>query len=207
MINLAKQTGSEMDFRDVSACAVAPPLNVEHAKSAGSEQDEERRDRIFRQRAEKLVTRQKFRRDTAVRVPVLVVAVKNEKYGIELRHVKHVFRSVECTAVPGAGRELVGVADLSGDICSVLDLSALLNIALRDPGAHGLVVQVMLNGIPVGVRVDEVREVRQMAFDALVTFDELGAAPATKYVRGISTDGVAVLNMEALTAHGVFLTT
>ena len=74
----------------------------------------DRLNEVFRQRAQRLARRGRQEATQANRVPIIVFRLGNERFGIELAHVKQVFPRVSITPLPGACGLLLGVANLDG---------------------------------------------------------------------------------------------
>ena len=81
---------------------------------------------VFRGCARDLERRGHHDTAKALRVPLVVFRVGKERFGIPLADLKQVFPHASITQIPGKSNLLLGVANLSGAIRSVIDLGALL---------------------------------------------------------------------------------
>ena len=152
---------------------------------------------VFRQRAEQLA--QRGRQDASRRagVPVLVLRIADERFGIELANVEQVFPRGELTPVPGAPLALVGVANLSGAPRSVFDLSRLLNMRPSTADA-AYIVLLNVQGKMMGLAVEAVEDVRRFETNKMMPLDEAAANSANGLTKGLTDDHVAVLDAISL---------
>jgi purine-binding chemotaxis protein CheW len=163
-------------------------------------QNGERRNKVFRERAERLARRGRQDAAQTARVPVVVIRVGSERYGIELSDVKQVFSRVPITHVPAMGGLLLGVANLNGTLRSVIDLGVLLRVTTKRSDA-GYVLLLRASGKMLGVWVEAFEDVCQIDLDALEAMDEVATNPVGGFMRGMTNDRIAVLNTELFLDH------
>jgi len=178
------------------------PVDGGQAVAGSNGADANRRARVFDERARKLAARRSDLRREARGQAVLVVALDGSRYGIELKHVRQVVRIAKCTPVPGGHDALLGIAELGGEVCSVVDLGRVLGLAEGGSAGALLLVLAQMGNACVGLRVDDVCETRQLAADE--TGGEASRSAAMRFVKEVSPEGVAVLDMENLLTHDVF---
>ena len=164
----------------------------------------ERAEAIFRQRAAQLATRrvQFGTADNASRV--LVFAIGSEKYAIEFDDLVELLPFANCTAVPGAPPELLGVMNIHGEIQSVVDLRRLLDLPDGKASVRGYVLVIRRDEQEVGVRVDHVEKVQPIIAAELAVLREGMTDLPAHYLKGLTPDKVIVLSTEALFEHPVF---
>lgn len=130
-------------------------------------------------------------------IRLLVLAVGDERYGVDIQHVQEIEPLVRLTAVPGTPAFWAGVTNLRGSMYPVLDLRRYLGLA-GDSGKGGKVALVSSADMSVGLLVDEVPEVRE------VPLVEIGAPVSENnvaradVVRGVTTDMLSVLDLDTL---------
>jgi purine-binding chemotaxis protein CheW len=154
---------------------------------------------VFQQRAHKLAERSQKAIHTA-QTPILVFQLGNERFGIQLIHVKQVFARVPVTPVPGTGDLALNVANLNGTLCSIVDLSVLLNVPTPQPD-DGNVVLVHVMGQMLGVLVGSLDGVCHIEIDSLATTDQAAPNALGRFMRGITETRIAVLDAKALMEH------
>lgn len=107
---------------------------------------------------------------------VIVFAVRDQRYAIEIRWVREMVSLGFVTTVPTAPAALLGLCNLHGTIVAVIDIPALLpapsatNVAGGAPlptvarqGDGAIVVEVA--GSPLAMRVDKIERVVSLPFD------------------------------------------
>ena len=147
---------------------------------------------------------------TGETVDLVVLVLGAERYGVNVRSVLEVLPFDEVTPLPGVPAFWAGLVNLRGHLYPLLDLRTFLDLPARLPapkenggvGAQATrnVVLVAAHGLEIGLLVDDVPEVRQ------VLRSEIGASlveatgPARPLIQGVTSDLLAVLNIETLLA-------
>lgn len=147
---------------------------------------------------------------TGETVDLVVLVLGAERYGVNVRNVLEVLPFDEVTPLPGVPAFWAGLVNLRGHLYPLLDLRTFLDLPARPPApkenggdqAARNVVLVAAHGLDAcaGLLVDDVPEVRQ------VLRSEIGASlveatgPARPLILGVTSDLLAVLNIETLLA-------
>jgi purine-binding chemotaxis protein CheW len=160
---------------------------------------------VLRERARRLAARKpaSAAAEAAAAVPVLVFRLGREAYAVDLRRVAQGMPLANCTPVPGAPAALLGVINLSGAICSVVDLASLLGLAEGDRGV-GHVMLVRRGGHVIGFRVDRFEKIERIANESLRRTSRDGGPSSAAHVRGVTAEGVIVLDVSSLLSHPLF---
>ncbi len=139
--------------------------------------------------------------DTIVGLRACIFTVGAEPFAFDVRRVREVILLDELTAVPAAPPQVVGVANLRGDVLPIVDPQRLLGVATRRAGRRLRALVVAGGGAHVGILIDDVL--------GLETFDdvlEIGDATRKPYVacalgRLRRSDGlVTLLDADAVVA-------
>ncbi len=175
----------------------------EAALERASTADPERIAEVYARRAAELALRGTNAVAPVAALRVLVFTLGAESYAIDFGDLVELLPFAACTPVPAAPPALLGVINLSGEIRSVLDLGRLLDLPPHPTVSPGYLLVVRQRGRQTVLRVDTIDKVRTLAREELaLPADEAGAA--LLHLRGISADGLRVLNTEALFAHPIF---
>lgn len=100
---------------------------------------------------------------------VIMFDVAGERYGLAIENVREIFRPRGITPVPGAGTHVAGVANLRGEIVTVLDLAGILEvrngeeqhadlqiiIAEEEDGSAGLLVDRITGIVDIAINAVE----------------------------------------------------
>ncbi len=150
---------------------------------------------VWRERAQRLSLGQVSDGAGQNALPVIVVGIGKERYGIELPDVAEVLAPVRVTLVPGAADVFAGVINVHGEIRPVLDLSRSLGIEGAAKGDLARVILLRKNGRELGIEIDTVEQVRWIGSGDLLP---AGSSP---HVKGSTKDRLMLLSTEALFAE------
>lgn len=133
-------------------------------------------------------TGRRARRDAGQQaVQHVVFALDETQYAIPIQNVLEISRPPSVTAIPNVPDWLLGIANLRGDIVSIVDLRRFLGMTAADPArtARLMMVRSLREDIQVGFIVDGVREIAYVNEIA-----RLPESPASDQVRPYLT-GIA----------------
>jgi purine-binding chemotaxis protein CheW len=147
---------------------------------------------ILRARAERIASTQNEiqQGDT---VSVLVIQAAGETYGLPMESLTAVYMNHRIIPVPCVPPYVAGIANIRGEIMPVFDLATLLKVPSEEK-KEALIV-ASNNGNSMAFCVEAVGESRT------VQLSELQPVPPLlndTYLNGISADGMAMLNVEAI---------
>lgn len=97
--------------------------------------------------------------DQAGRVPIAVIELSGEFFGIEMKVVREFSNLRSLTPVPCCPDHVIGSMNLRGTILTVVDLRKSLGLALRAPSPSSRVAVTLCGELPVGVLVDDILDV------------------------------------------------
>jgi len=116
----------------------------------------------------------------------------SESYGLPVLHVREIIRLCQITPVPNMPPHVRGVINLRGTVIPVLDLRAKFSMAPAEYGDRACIIVMQLgssSGRPtlIGVIVDAVEEVVQLAASQIEPCPDFGGSASTRYIRGVAT--------------------
>lgn len=134
----------------------------------------------------------------------------NESYGIRALAVREIIRHAPVTAVPQLPAHLLGVINLRGRIVPVVDLKRRFGLGAAEIGDRTCVVVVQCqppgrNVVQIGLVVDAVEEVVQIAPADVAPTPDFGLAVDTSFLLGMAKvkDAVkSLLNLEYVITGG-----
>jgi purine-binding chemotaxis protein CheW len=117
----------------------------------------------------------------------LTFFLAKEEYGIEILKVQEIIGTMAITPVPRTPEHLRGVINLRGKIIPVVDLRLKLGL----PAAEGqnCIIVVRARGLEIGITVDQVSEVANIADKDIEPVPAFGNGVATEDLLGIGKTG------------------
>ena len=120
-----------------------------------------------------------------------------EEYGLEILKVQEIIKMMDITKVPRTPDFVRGVINLRGKVIPVVDLRLKFDMETKDTTVKTcvIVVQVRRNEttVTMGIIVDEVSEVLDIAAEQIEPSPEFGAAVDTAFILGMGKVGKKVI--------------
>jgi purine-binding chemotaxis protein CheW len=132
-------------------------------------------------------------------ISLVVLAVGDERYGVEVQDVQEIEPLDKLTPIPGTPAFWAGVVNLRGSMYAVLDIERYLGLPPSDVAENPKVALVSRAGLSVGLLVDDVAEIRKIRSSEIGPPVTDGSSKA-EVVRGVTPDMLSVLDLEALLA-------
>jgi purine-binding chemotaxis protein CheW len=157
-------------------------------------------EKVWRERARRLSRRSDLDRTGQNTLPIVVVGIGKERYGIAIADVAEVFPPLCPTPVPGAPMVFSGVINVHGEIRPVLDLRRVLGIAGRTEtmrnGAARRVILLRKHGREMALEIDSVEQIRWIGAGELQVTGKRD--PTSPHIKGSTADLLMLLSTEAL---------
>lgn len=156
--------------------------------------------RLLKERARTLA------RDVAAtdgeRTPLEVVqfALANERYAFPLAAVREVDVIKDLTPVPGTPAFIAGIINRRGEIHTVIDIKKVFDLPASGITELNRVLVLAGEGVRLGILADAVLGVRDLAADELQTALPTLTGIRAEYLRGVTADGLIVLEASRLLA-------
>jgi purine-binding chemotaxis protein CheW len=153
--------------------------------------------RVLEERARALARSSDEDETSGETIGMVVLAVGDERYGVEVQDVQEIEPLDKITPIPGTPAFWTGVVNLRGSMYPVLDIERYLGLPASEEVESPKVALVSRNGISVGLLVDEVPEIRPVKVSEIGPPVADGSSKA-EVVRGVTPDMLSVLDLEAL---------
>lgn len=130
---------------------------------------------------------------------LLVFQLGQEQYGIDVHNVREIYPWQPLTPVPRTPNFVAGIFSARGRILSVISLASFIGLPCQSPQsgqAKIIVVSNQIAQLEVGLLVDEVTDIVTLFEDDVKQL--LATQTRTEYVRGITSDLLVVLDLNAL---------
>jgi purine-binding chemotaxis protein CheW len=124
---------------------------------------------------------------------LVVFAVDDQHYALDLVCVERVVRAVEVTHLPEAPNTVLGVINFEGRVIPVVNTRKRLGLPEKDLDLADLFIIARENDRSLALVGDDVRPVLEMAEDQVIKSEKV--LPATGYVQGVakSDEGMVIV--------------
>ncbi|RKP54117.1 chemotaxis protein CheW [Cohnella endophytica] len=133
---------------------------------------------------------------------VIVFALENKEYGIEVERVRTIERPMPITRVPNTSDFVKGVANMRGVIVPIISLRRMFGLEDTGMTSQTRIIVVAFNGMEVGIFVDSANDVMDIDPDDIYAPAELVGRVESKYLRGVTNIGngrlLVMLDVEQL---------
>ncbi len=140
----------------------------------------------------------------------LTFILADEEYGVDILRVQEIKGMETVTPMPDVPEHIRGVVNLRGIIVPIMDLRLGLGLEAKEYGATTVVIVVKVYDNEaertMGLIVDAVSEVYNIAGEELKPAPDFGAALRTDYVKGIATVDekmLILLDVDELISNGL----
>ncbi len=111
-------------------------------------------------------------------------------YGLNVTQTREILDQVSVTKVPQSSADLLGVINLRGQVVPVIDMTLKLGLPRKEENRQDSCIIVTEVDIDselniVGIQVDEVREVLELANDMIEPAPRLGTYINTRFIKGM----------------------
>ena len=113
---------------------------------------------IFRQRAENLRRSPDEDASAEGTKTMVVISLNNKLFGIDSQMVREFITVSQATPIPCCPKHIIGNMNLRGEILTVIDIGAPLDLALNDLSKTPKAIVAELENITIGIVVEEIRE-------------------------------------------------
>lgn len=156
---------------------------------------------IFHKRADNLRAAIAEDIDISQQIPIAVIELGKEYFGIELEAVREFTTLRNLTRIPCSPSHIVGNTNLRGEILTVVDIRSLLNLTNASVKTGTKAVVVDVEGIIAALPVDEIFDVMYLKSSDLNLVPTAVSGNSNEYLRGTVFDRekiLGILNMSAI---------
>jgi purine-binding chemotaxis protein CheW len=136
---------------------------------------------------------------------VIVFALADEEYGVEVEKVKTIERMMPMTRVPKTYSFVKGVINLRGVVVPVIDLRGRFGLPEQEYTDNSRIVIIAVNEMEVGLIVDSANDVIDVDSDAIQDPPEIVGGVRAKYLQGVAKLGdrlLVLLNLQEVLNKG-----
>lgn len=115
----------------------------------------------------------------------LTFNLAGEEYGLEILKVREIIGMLPITRVPRTFKHIRGVINLRGKVIPVVDLRLKFGLEATEQTEETCTIVVHANGIDIGIIVDKVSEVLDIADQDIENTPSFGSEAQTDYILGL----------------------
>jgi purine-binding chemotaxis protein CheW len=182
-----------VNWDDVHRRLDATRQAIEHIRAPAGED----RKRVLKERARLLAQEEEKILDHDS-ISVVEFMLASEHYGIESSFVREVLQIRELTHLPGTPPFLLGIINIRGEICSVIDLKKFFSLPDRGLPEFNKVIVIQNETMKFGIVVDSVVGTRQILRMSLKPPPPTFTGIRADYVKGVASGPVIVLDGERI---------
>ncbi|MDR5658485.1 chemotaxis protein CheW [Serpentinicella sp. ANB-PHB4] len=116
---------------------------------------------------------------------ILVFALGEEEFGIDISHVIEIIGIQEITSIPELPTYIKGVINLRGKIIPVMDVRLKFKKAFKAYHDRTCIIVIKIQDIFIGLAVDSVSEVITIKTEDITPPPQINNQYKNKYIRGI----------------------
>jgi purine-binding chemotaxis protein CheW len=134
----------------------------------------------------------------------LSFALGDQQYGIEILKVQEIKGYSGITPIPNTAEHIRGVMNLRGTVIPVVDLRAKFSLEPRAYDKFTVIIVVTVGAKIMGLVVDSVSDVLDIARDDIRPTPDLGRREDTRFISGMANVGdrlVVLLDIDTLLAE------
>jgi len=155
--------------------------------------DDEAARRILRQRAAELAIARETE-DAGLTISVIELLLANERYCIEATYVREVRQLDALTMLPGAPPFVLGIVSVRGEVVSVVDIGVFFDLPARGLTDRNRILVLRSREMVFGIVADSVPGIRRLRAAEIQPAPPTFTGVREKYLRGITSDGLVVLD-------------
>ena len=122
----------------------------------------------------------------SARIQYVTFRLADETYAINVMQVREVLRVTEIAPVPGAPGYVLGIINLRGNVVTVIDARARMGLAPKDPDDLSRIVVIEGREHVVGMLVDSVAEVIELADSEIEPAPSVGSEEGARCIQGVA---------------------
>jgi len=173
---------------------------IERRIAQSWEPDAEEYTRVLEARARVLAREPVQRKAAAERLEVVEFLLAQERYGIATDRVREVIPLLELTSLPEVPPFVLGIANVHGQIVSVMDLRRFFDLPEKGLSNQNQLIVVRSGEMELGILADEVLGVTSIGREELQSPLPTMTGIRAEYLRGLTADRLIVLEIEKIFA-------
>lgn len=131
----------------------------------------------------------------------LTFFISDEKYGLNITHVKEIIASMKITGVPKTPHYIKGVINLRGSVIPIIDVRLKFGMQEREHDMNTAIIINEIDSVAIGFVVDRVEDVLSINHSALSEPPRFGTSVDTSFIENVAevnSDVIMILNLKKI---------
>jgi purine-binding chemotaxis protein CheW len=152
---------------------------------------------VYRQRAESWAARASDNAEDAERVSLLHFRSGSEYFALDIRDLLRVVPFEKCAPAPDAPKRFLGVIGVSGEIWTIIDLKAVLNLGGEgSEERRGYALLLRSVNRRIGIQADALGDALSIPTDQIAPLSSQPTERNTRFLKGVTPSGIPLLEAE-----------
>lgn len=135
--------------------------------------------------------------ETRQLLEVLIIHLYSEKYAVPITEIQAVYEQIPVTYLPDVPSHIAGIANVRGQLVTVLDMARILEIPIPNADEQQTLVMLTYEDAYIALLVQKVGEVSNLPIEELTPVSGANAKHSS-YLQGVLADGTVLLNLQQL---------
>ncbi len=175
---------------------------IQQTIELGDTPSPEKKKAILKARARALAQNPNDQSALAETLEVLEFQLSGERYGVETRFVRELYRAKNFTFLPGVPPFVLGITSVRGEILSVIDLKKFFALPAVEAIEHNKVIIIQNEVMEFCIPADNISGVRLIPLEDIKPPPPTLTAITREYLRGVTSDRTVILDGEKILTDG-----
>ena len=131
------------------------------------------------------MTETKEKQASAAPIELVAFRIGEQEYCVDIMAVREIRGWTKATTLPHAPHFVQGVINLRGAVLPIVDLSSRLGLGEAEPTARHVTIVVQINDQVVGLLVDAVSDILNVAPESMLPTPEVASETTRQFVKGV----------------------
>lgn len=121
-----------------------------------------------------------------------------ETYAVESKYIREIYPLKDFTPIPGTPSFVLGLANVRGQILSVIDLKKFFNLPEKGLGELNKIIVVRNELMEFGILADAIIGARKLMLEHIQESPPTVSGIGAEYLKGVTKERMVVLDMEKI---------
>jgi len=163
-----------------------------------SELTPEQKAQKLKERAKTVAKQGEKSEDNGAYLEIVEFFLSEEKYALELKHIREVYCVKELTPLPFAPSFVLGIVNLKGQIFSIIDLKELYELSTGECTENQQAIILSSDNMEFGILTDGIVGVRKISVSMIQPWISTLKNYMSEHIKGITKERTIVLDGEKI---------